>query len=300
MQANTPGFSILRSKSKSNLNSYPVDTDLICKCIMWLSLLNLFLVFFAFPGISNPGPTSYPKFDRSKNISVFYQNVQGLIPFSNLTDNHPSLDSNKIYELQAYIFNKSPDIIIPNETWLKPTVLSSEILPCQYNVFRVDRSPISHPIDPLNPGKFRKNGGGVLIAVHNDLSNSIQSKIIPLKCAAELLAVELTLGDGSKIILTCYRVGTLGMSNCNEILQTLGKLSRKKMLRKFVVTGDFNLKGVNWVSKNFLGNEFVNGFSDLGLLQCIDVPTHSYNCFVMWRPRDTISAQTMACHQSCV
>ena len=277
IQANTPFFSKLRSKSKSKLNIYPTDTDIICTCITWLSFLNFFLLFVAFPGISNPGPTSHPKFDRNKNISVFYQNVQGLIPFSNLTHTHPSLDNNKIYELQAYIFNESPDIIILNETWLKSTVLSSEILPCQYNVFRLDRSPTSHPIDSLNPGNFRKNGGGVLIAVHNDLS--IQSKIIPLKCAAELLAVELTLGDGSKIVLTtCYRVGTLGMSNCNEILQTLGKLSRKKMLRKFVVIGDFNLKGVNWItgnSKNFLENEFVNGFSDLGLLQCIDAPTHN-------------------------
>ena len=30
-----------------------------------------------------------------------------------------------------------------------------------------------------------------------------------------------------------------------------------------------------------------------GMLAC-----NSYNCFVMWRPRDTISAQTMARHQS--
>ena len=82
-------------------------------------------------------------------------------------------------------------------------------------------------MDPMNSGKFRKNGGGVLIAVNNDLS--IQSKIMPVKCAAELLAVVLTLGDGSKIILTtCYRVGTLGIPNYNEILQTLSKLSGKK------------------------------------------------------------------------
>ena len=50
------------------------------------------------------------------------------------------------------------------------------------------------------------------------------------------------------------------------------------MLRKFVVIGDFNLKGVNWVmgnSTNSLENEFVNGFADLGLLQCIDAPTHN-------------------------
>ena len=258
---------------------------IIGRSSVWLTLLNRLLIFIAFPGISNPGPKPnsgtnlrhIDNKDKNKNISVLYQNVQGLIPFSNLTDPHPCPDNNKIYELQAYIFNTSPDIIILNETWLKPTVLSSEILPCQYNVFRLDRSQNTHPFDPLNPSKFRKNGGGVLIAVHNELS--IQSKIIPVKCAAELLAVELTLCDGSKIIMTtCYRVGTLGMPNYNEIIQTLSKLSRKKMLRKFVVIGDFNLKGVNWAtgnSKNFLENEFINGFSDLGLLQCIDVPTHN-------------------------
>ena len=269
ISTNTPGFSNLRSKS--NINTYPGNIDIsIISTDMRLSYLNFFLLFVIFPGISNPGPKSNPEVDRNKNISVFYQNVQGLIPFSNLNNLHPSLDNNKIYEQQAYVFNKSPDIIILNETWLKPTVLSSEILPCQYNVFRLDRSTNSHPMDPLNSGKFRKNGGGVLIAVNNDLS--IQSKIIPIKCAAELLAVELTLGDGSKIILTtCYRVGTLGIPNYNITFE-------KKMLRKFVVIGDFNLKGVNWVtgnSKNSLENEFLNGFSDLGLLQCIDVPTHN-------------------------
>ena len=105
----------------------------------WLTLLNRLLIFIVFPGISNPGPkptsgTNLRHIDnknKNRNISVFYQNVQGLIPFSNLTDQHPCLDNNKIYELQAYIFNNSPDIIILNETWLKPTVLSSEILPCE-------------------------------------------------------------------------------------------------------------------------------------------------------------------------
>ena len=164
------------------------------------SYLNFLQFFIAYPGISNPGPPT---------------GVLGL----NLRT--------KIYELQAYIFEKNPDIIILNETWFKPTILSSEIFPKQYNVFRLDRSPQSHPIDPLNPKRFRKNGGGVLIAVNNDLS--LQSKIIPIKCAAELLAVELIFPDSTKIILTtCYRVGTLGTFNSNELLQTLNKLSREK------------------------------------------------------------------------
>ena len=145
------------------------------KLVSYLSFLQFFIVY---PGISNPGP---PTGNRKKDLSVFYRNVQGLIPFGS---QHPNLDITnlditKIYELQAYIFEKNPDIIILNETWLKPTILSSEIFPKQYNVFRVDWSPQSHPVDPLNPKKFRKNGGGVLIAVNNDLS--LQSKIIPIE-----------------------------------------------------------------------------------------------------------------------
>ena len=50
------------------------------------------------------------------------------------------------------------------------------------------------------------------------------------------------------------------------------------MLRKFLYIGDFNLKGVNWDtgnSSNSLENELVNGFADLGLLQCIEFATHN-------------------------
>ena len=41
---------------------------------------------------------------------------------------------------------------------------------------------------------------------------------------------------------------SLGIPNCKEILEVLGKLSRKKMLRKFIVIGDFNLNGVTWAT----------------------------------------------------
>ena len=246
----------------------------------WLCYLNFIGIFIAYPGISNPGPKSKVTYNGNNGITVFYQNVQGLIPFSSLSDQHPNLDSNKIFELHAFIYKNNPDVIILNETWLKPSILNTEILPNDYNVYRLDRSLQSHPIDLLNPNKFRRNGGGVLIAVNNKLT--LQSKLIPVKCAAELLAVELTLPDCTKIIIsTCYRVGTLGISNCKEIMNTLNKLSRKKMLRKFVVIGDFNLKNVNWnagngiISTNSLENEFLNGFADLGLLQCIDAPTHN-------------------------
>ena len=50
------------------------------------------------------------------------------------------------------------------------------------------------------------------------------------------------------------------------------------MLSKFLCIGDFKLKGVNWdtgSSSNSLEHEFVNGFADLGLLQCIESAIHN-------------------------
>ena len=156
-------------------------------------------------------------------------------------------------------------------------ILDSEILPSnKYKIFRLDRSEKAHPIDPLNTNKYRRNGGGVLIAINASLQ--IESKVVHTNCSAELLTIELILPNETKIIVTiCYRVGTLGMSNCSEILNTLGKLSRKKMLRKFIIVGDFNLNGIDWDSgytRSSIEREFLNGFADLGLIHNINVATH--------------------------
>ena len=157
----------------------------------------------------NPGPEN--------KVSVVYQYVQGLIPFSNLADKCPNLDVTKIAEFQSYISLNKPDIIILNESCLKDSVLDSEIINLEaYKVFRLDRSPKTHPPDSYNPKKFRKYGGGVLIAVKNQLI--IRSNQIKINCKAELLAIESLLNNNSKIIIsTCYRVGTLGNANLAEI-----------------------------------------------------------------------------------
>ena len=269
-----PIISKLNDSYPQNFGRIPSRENIALFISEWIYSLSFILFFIIYPSVSNPRPA--PR-DSSKNLSVFYQNVQGLIPFSSLPDPHPNLDRTKIFELQAYISKNIPDIVILNETWLKPTILNSELFSEANDIFRLNRSPKSHPPDPLDPKKFRRNGGGVLIAVNNNLS--LRTKIIPVKCTAELLAVELTLPDCTKIIITtCYRVGTLGVANCNQIMQTLNKLHRKKMLRKFLVIGDLNLKSINWstgTSENALETEFLNGFAELGLAQCIDAATHN-------------------------
>ena len=101
-----------------------------------------------------------------------------------------------------------------------------------------DRSLESHPTNKDNPKKFRRNGGGVLIAINNILAASFKN--IPLKCKAEMLAVEIMLENNTKIIIsTCYRVGTLGLNNAEEILKAVSMLMRKKSVKKVILVGDF-------------------------------------------------------------
>ena len=108
-----------------------IDTffPIITCCELWLGYFKFIFLFICNPSISNLGPDSPYKHKFSSTLSVFYQNIQGLISFGNLAENHPVLDNNKLFELHTYIYNHSPDIIILNETWLKPSILDSEILP---------------------------------------------------------------------------------------------------------------------------------------------------------------------------
>ena len=98
-------------------------------CLLWLSLFQFIILFICNPSISNPGPNSSCQFKTSTDLSIFHQNVQGLIPFSNLAQDHTQLDNNKIFELNAYNNKHNHDIIILNETWLKPSILDNEIFP---------------------------------------------------------------------------------------------------------------------------------------------------------------------------
>ena len=106
------------------------------------------------------------------------------------------MDRTKILELNAYISINKPDIILLNETWLKKSVQNSEIIedPCYHEkMFRNDRSQTSHPPDPLNPKKFRENGGGVLSAIRSDILADV--KRLSVRKGAEILAIEVTIDN---------------------------------------------------------------------------------------------------------
>ena len=236
---------------------------------LWLSILNLILIVISNTSLLNPGPT--------KKFFVMYQNVRGFVPFRHLGSSHPPLDVTKLLEFQRYVVDKEPDLIILNETWLSRAHLDNEILPAEaYKIFRLDRSEKTHPVDPDNPRKFKRNGGGVLLAVRVDAD--IESKLVKSNCRAEILSVKLDFGSNNVICFsTCYRVGTLGSANLSEIKNHLTSVSKSKKLQRHCVLGDFNLSNTSWpegVSTNEVERGFLELFDDLSLTQLIDGPTH--------------------------
>ena len=250
----------------------------IADCIIWLFMLNGILIVLVNPGIVNPGPPPLGASAGSgNNLNVYFQNVQGLIPFGELNNSHPMIDTTKVLEVSTYLNEAKIDIAILNETWFKSSIVDSEFLhPDRYKIFRSDRSTRTHPPDLSNPTRFRRNGGGVLIAVRADLE--LSSKEVRLKDGAEILAVEFRTSTGIKfVICTCYRVGTLGSVNHEIIIESLKTLLRRRGLNKVFIIGDFNLTGVSWSTLTGtcpIEQSFVESFVDLGLHQCVLTPTH--------------------------
>ena len=238
--------------------------------LIWLLLcLNLVLLVMCNPGILNPGP--------AKPFSVMFQNVRGFVPFSKLGVEHPPLDVTKTLEFQDYVHNNKPDLVILNETWLTSSHNDNEILPnTAYKIFRLDRSPRSHPMDPANPTKFKRRGGGVLIAIRSDVA--VESKLVNLKCGAEILSIELKFGANNIFcISSLYRVGTLGENHRNEVNNYLRKLASSRKYKKHCLIGDLNLSNTSWPEGDTnveLERGFVDLFNDLGFEQLIDRPTH--------------------------
>ena len=123
----------------------------------------------------------------------------------------------KLHDLHGYLYIHKADVLILNETWLKKSILDTEILPGCYNIIRLDRSIKTHPWDPDHPKKFRKNGGSVLVAHRNDVNIS-SSKVNFVTSQAELLSIIIEFSNYKKLcVSTVYRVDTLGITNFHEI-----------------------------------------------------------------------------------
>ena len=242
---------------------------------MWIVSINIILVTLSNMSMLNPGPQSVNS--GKSNLSIYYQNVQGLITYNSLGKDSPTLNMTKLLEFQTFVYNTQPDIIILNETWLKLSIKNSELLSENtYKIFRVDRSIDTHPMDSNNPNKYKKNGGGVLIAVNCSLN--LNPRIIKINTKAEVLSIELHLPNKKKVCLsTCYRVGTLGDLNHSELDSHFCEVAKNRKISAHTILGDFNLDTIDWVNhvcSDRIHNKFLDTFDNLGLSQQIRHPTH--------------------------
>ena len=242
----------------------------------WTTILNLVLLVISNTSILNPGPVVTSKTQNKTHLNVMYQNLRGLVPFSGLGKSNMPLDVTKLLEFQSKVYKEKPDVIVLTETWLTKEHLNNEILPDNiYKVYRRDRSKKSHPPDPVNPDKYRRKGGGVIIAVKTDID--IENDKVDVSSKAEMLSISLKADNTNYCLSVCYRVGTLGEQNFNEVERHLRNVASRKKFRAHFVIGDFNLPEINWAegtSSTQLGQRFVDLFNDLGLTQMINKPTH--------------------------
>ena len=250
-----------------------VETSLLS----YITSINIILIIISNCSLLNPGPTDNSNTGDDNTIKVFYQNVHGLITFGSLGDKDPVLNITKILELKSYVHYHQRDIIVLNETWLKSCINDSEIFHNNgYKVFKRERKPDSHPLDPSNSNKFKSNGGGILIAVSNSLHMS--PKVMKSDSKAEILSITLQLKNSKKIcITTCYRVGTLGEQNLVEISKHLQLVSSNKSIINHTVFGDMNLDSIDWIqnsSNTVMHREFLNTFGNNNLSQLVTIPIH--------------------------
>ena len=86
----------------NNGRSYKISRlNRICQSLfLWLCIINFMLITITNPSMLNPGPTNTK---NCASYSVYYQNIQGLIPFSQLSEEHPTLHTTKLHEI-GYFF----------------------------------------------------------------------------------------------------------------------------------------------------------------------------------------------------
>ena len=247
--------------------------------IYWLCLLNFLLITVVNPNLLNPGPVRTNHSVQTRPLKIFYCNAQGLINPRDLGSDSPPLNMTKLYELQKFIFQNEFDIVVINESWLKTSILNSEILPeNSYKIIRCDRSGKTHPWDPSQPKKYRKNGGGVFIAHRKDIGVD-STEVGITKVQAEILTVNFKLPTGKRFSLsTFYRVGTLGMENFDFVKNYLTTLANKNKLDKHILIGDLNFPEISWPDSSTtveLHKKFIELFmSELNHSQLISEPTH--------------------------
>ncbi|XP_044764402.1 uncharacterized protein LOC123320969 [Coccinella septempunctata] len=157
---------------------------------------------------------------ESSNIKLYYQNTRGL--------------RSKTVQFFHNVVSTDYNVICLTETWLKGGVLSGELFPGGYQVFRRDRG------DAVS---VKKDGGGVLVAVDSSLDASHHPE---LQSTAEDVWVSIKSGD-KLVYIVCAYLPPSDKSSYHSFLNNFESNQQLISNNTVIVVGDFNLPHVGWV-----------------------------------------------------
>lgn len=127
------------------------------------------------------------------------------------------------------------DVIVLTETWLYDEIGDSELKLFNYNIFRSDRNSL-----------FASRGGGVLIAVRNDIQSeqiSITDSQIP---AIDQLFVRVSFLNVKTIFGAFYVPPSSDISCYEEHICSLQECKLDFPNDNYIVLGDYNLPRITW------------------------------------------------------
>ena len=190
------------------------------------------------------------------NLKVFNFNAQGL--------------KNKFAQLNDFIHENDPDILVITETHFDCNVLDSEFKPQDYQVFRKDRK-----LEFYTEGTYSQlDRGGVLILVKSFLNPVPYDKG---DVDAEILWI--TINPRPRVtwlIGGCYRTE----EDEAQILEKINKSIDSIDTQNCLLLGDFNFRKIDWNSQtgtSTLENSFIDTINDNCLTQIVTDPTRGNN-----------------------
>ncbi len=180
---------------------------------------------------------------------------------------------NKLFDLQHMCANTIiPDVVAVTETWLSSSHNDALLQPYidSYTIYRCDRD---------------SRGGGAAIFVHDSLHSVHLCNVNAVGIESVWCKVSLPL-EGSTIsyILGCvYRAPTCHIAAFTDWFQSVQhNVYSIFVSAPIIIMGDFNFPTINWSVPNSTCNDVYDNLmlsciSQLGLTQCINMPTRLAN-----------------------
>ena len=182
----------------------------------------------------------------------------------------PIFQTQKLIDLQSFLYSHEPDIVILNETWLNEYIADNEIVSdAFYTIYRKDRTEA----DKLRYNK--KGGGGVMILCRNNSDTSFSA--VPDETALPIISVVAKPKKGPKFCISTYYRYDYSDSNANNEADSY-YTTLSKRYKSLTIIGDLNLSSIkDWdlpCSNIGRHTDFLELLNRLGMTSLINSPTH--------------------------